>query len=363
VHSSPLLSISIPTYNRMKYLERLLTILYDEQSANDPRVELIVSDNVSTDGTRAVVEDFIRRGMKLRYVCNEINRGGDDNFCRCYSRMRGKYVWIVGDDDVIAPGALQKILSLLEASEYDLLFLAPYQFPAAGDQFLPRRRLKPDVLKVTTSSLRLVDLIDTYSDFIFITAVIINKERANIQVDLASYVDGNIVQMAWILSVLKNLRRGMFVDAQWVGMGTFNAAGDYDGSHFYGSRFKKALNCWLEPDSPLAKKLTNNHLTMWAFVWLEWKWHSTSKVKIAVADAHRNLLPVYGRNPRYWLCVYPLIVLPEFLARVWAVPWLVRRKLLRLWYQAITPSLKLEAPRNREAPVYTETPGKIAKGK
>ena len=78
MHSLPLLSISVPTYNRARCLERLLTILH-EQSADDPRVELIVSDNASTDGTQAVAEDFLRRGMNFRYVRNQVNVGGDEN--------------------------------------------------------------------------------------------------------------------------------------------------------------------------------------------------------------------------------------------------------------------------------------------
>ncbi len=339
MHLLPLLSISIPTYNRVQCLERLLTILH-EQSANDPRVELIVSDNASTDGASAVVEDFLRRGMKLRYIRNQVNVGGDENIRRCYTMARGKYTWVFGDDDVIAPGALRKLLALLETSEYDLLFLAPYHFPGEGTRFLPHRRARRDVLKVTTSPLRLADLVDTHSDFMFISSVIINRERADgvVPADLTPYVADNIIQLAWILPVLKNLRRGMFLDAQWIGQATLNAAGGFDATHYYGRRFMKALDTALGPDSPLKRRLINNHLTMWAFCWLEWRWHNISKEKIDVADPHRNLLPVYGSNPRYWLSVYPLIAFPEFLAKIWAFPWLARRKLLRLWYQAITTS-------------------------
>lgn len=341
VHSLPLLSISIPTYNRSHCLARLLTIL-QEQAANDPRVEVIVSDNASADNTREVAEDFLRRGMSLRYVQNEVNVGGDENIRRCYAMARGRYAWVFGDDDVIAPGGLQAILSLLETSECDLVFLAPYHFPE-GARFLPSPRLRGDVVKVTTSALRLIDLVDTHSDLMFISSVIVDRRRASglVSADLKPYVAGNIVQLGWILPVLRNLRRGMFVDAQLIGQATLNAAGGFDAGQYYGPRFTKAVNSWLEPDSPLAKRLIDNHLTMWAASWLDWKWRTISKEKIEVVDPHRNLVPVYGRNFRYWLCVYPLIVLPQFLAKIWAFPLLARRKLLRLWYQAIPPSAKL----------------------
>ena len=159
------------------------------------------------------------------------------------------------------------------------------------------------------------------------------------------------------MPILRNLRKAMFLDAQLVGLGAHNAAGGFNAPHYYGRRFIKALDGALEPDSPLRKRLINNHLTMWAFVWLEWRWNNISKQKIDVAEPHRNLLPIYGRNPRYWVCVYPLIVLPELLAKIWAFPWLARRKLLRIWYQATTPSTRIGRSGRRDS---RETPSDIA---
>lgn len=322
-----------------------MTILH-EQASGDARVEVTVSDNCSTDGTPALVKRFQERGMSLRYVRNETNVGGDENIRRCYAMTTGKYAWVFGDDDVIAPGALHKILSLLETSEYDLLFLAPYHFPGESDRFLPSRRLWRDVWNVTSSPIRLVDLVDTHSDLMFISSVIINRQRAKelVQADLTPYVRNNIIQLSWILPILKNMRQGMYLDAQLMGQATLNAAGGYDAGHYYGARFKNALDSWLEPDAPLTERLINNHLTMWVAPWLDWMWNNDnlSRDKIDVADPHRNLLPIYGRNLRYWLCVWPIIVLPKSLARIWAFPWLVRRKLLRLWYQTITPSIKIK---------------------
>ena len=46
----PVLTIAIPTYNRCDYLQKLLAVLHD-QIACEPRVELVISDNASTDKT------------------------------------------------------------------------------------------------------------------------------------------------------------------------------------------------------------------------------------------------------------------------------------------------------------------------
>jgi glycosyltransferase involved in cell wall biosynthesis len=320
-------------------------------------VEVIVSDNASTDVTKALVEDFLQRGMKLRYVRNEVNVGGDENIRRCYAMASGKYTWVFGDDDVIAPGALTTILSLLSAGEYDLVFLASYPFPGDATDTLPKRRWWLDAYNVTSDPLRFVDLVDTHSDLMFITSMIINRERAqeSVVADNSRYVANNIIQLSWILPVLKNMRRGLYVDAQLVGIATLNAAGGYDAGHYFGLRFKAALDCWLDTESALSKRLINNHLTMWVTPWLDWMWNieNMSRDKIDVVDPHQNLLPIFGSNPRYWTCVYPMIVLPELLAKTWAFPWLVRRKLMRLWYQTITPKLGIE--RRLSKSMHTET--------
>lgn len=68
------LSICIPTYNRLKYLKELLPGLIAQiDAAQEGAVELVVSDNVSTDGTadylKAIKRDY------FRFWTNESNVG------------------------------------------------------------------------------------------------------------------------------------------------------------------------------------------------------------------------------------------------------------------------------------------------
>ena len=84
----PVLTIAIPTYNRATCLRELLSGLSD-QLHNESRVELIISDNASPDETPAVVEDFVARGLKVRYIRNAENIGPDANFLQCFEQARG----------------------------------------------------------------------------------------------------------------------------------------------------------------------------------------------------------------------------------------------------------------------------------
>lgn len=127
---TPLLSICIPTYNRLPYLKELIASLLPQVNAAGDDVELLISNNVSTDGT----EDFCR-GLKcpqLRHWTNGTNIGGDRNFLKCIHEARGEYVWLVGDDDLVFHNAVAKVLELLKSERPGLLILAEYDKTAVS---------------------------------------------------------------------------------------------------------------------------------------------------------------------------------------------------------------------------------------
>lgn len=119
-----LLSLCIPTYNRVSYLRELLPALLaevDSVNQGGQRVELLISDNASTDGTEAYLKGLQCRGLKVSR--NAANIGGDRNFLVCVERAQGEYVWLVGDDDCLEAGAVGRVLSVLSAERPALLIL------------------------------------------------------------------------------------------------------------------------------------------------------------------------------------------------------------------------------------------------
>src|SRR5258705_7168898 len=129
-NNRPLLTIAVPTYNRSSFLDELLSCLF-EQCMSDAQVELLVSDNASTDETSAIVTGYIDRGLQIRYLRNNSNIGADANFMQCFDKALGKYVWLIGDDDLVVPGAVGKIVSYLRAGEYSLIYVNSYCFDGA----------------------------------------------------------------------------------------------------------------------------------------------------------------------------------------------------------------------------------------
>ena len=80
------------------------------------KIEILISDNCSTDDTQQIVEEAIQGGFSCTYIRNEINLGMDGNFVSCFRKASGKYVWLLGDDDIIIPNALRKIVDFLEVN-------------------------------------------------------------------------------------------------------------------------------------------------------------------------------------------------------------------------------------------------------
>lgn len=88
------------------------------------KMEIIISDNCSTDDTQQIVRDAMDQGFNCRYIRNETNLGMDGNFVSCFRKAQGRYVWLLGDDDTIIIESLKKIVNLLEApEEYGLLHI------------------------------------------------------------------------------------------------------------------------------------------------------------------------------------------------------------------------------------------------
>lgn len=114
--TAPLLSICIPTYNRANRLRLSLQAILPQVARSGGLAEVWVSDNGSPDETRTVVEEA--RGLgPLNYSRNQSNLGVIRNVLRVTRELpRGEFVWLLGDDDVLRPGALGRVIDSIEAN-------------------------------------------------------------------------------------------------------------------------------------------------------------------------------------------------------------------------------------------------------
>lgn len=109
---SPPISVGVPVYNGEKYVQIALDALL-EQTFSD--FEIIICDNASTDGTRAICEAYAARDPRIRYVRNAKNIGANANFHLAFTRARGQYFLWNSVDDYFAPEYLEKCKAVLDA--------------------------------------------------------------------------------------------------------------------------------------------------------------------------------------------------------------------------------------------------------
>lgn len=105
----PLLSICIPTYNRCEVLDETLTLLFDNLEFDSERIEVIVSDNASTDRTLEVVRNY----PQVIYHKNEFNIK-DDNFSTVLSLAKGKYIRLFNDTLRFKPNSINFMLEKID---------------------------------------------------------------------------------------------------------------------------------------------------------------------------------------------------------------------------------------------------------
>jgi glycosyltransferase involved in cell wall biosynthesis len=93
----PLVTIAIPTYNRAdRYLGQALESALNQTYQN---IEIIVSDNCSTDNTEHLVKAF--KDSRIRYFKQPRNIGADPNWNFCLRQARGVYFLLLQDDELI----------------------------------------------------------------------------------------------------------------------------------------------------------------------------------------------------------------------------------------------------------------------
>ena len=118
------LSICIPTYNRSSYLKECLDSIAAQAVIIATKIEIVISDNNSSDDTETMVADFCSKNpfLNIVYSKNETNIGPDRNFLKVIELASGKYCWFIGSDDMIAPGSLERIICELASNHTIYLF-------------------------------------------------------------------------------------------------------------------------------------------------------------------------------------------------------------------------------------------------
>lgn len=111
------LTVCLPTYNRLNFIKRQLQFFESEILANKTlleRINFIVADNCSNDGTIEFFKEIKNAKPFFNFTFNQKNLGLVGNIINLLHLSQTEYVWFVSDDDEIEAGVLIKILDIID---------------------------------------------------------------------------------------------------------------------------------------------------------------------------------------------------------------------------------------------------------
>jgi abequosyltransferase len=129
------LSICITSRNRANVIGTTLENIL-AQCPTD--VEVVVVDGASTDNSVAVVSEIATRYPQLRLLAMTGNSGLDADYDKAVQAARGTYCWLFTDDDLLAPGAIERVLKA--CSEEALVIIADASVHNADFTLLEKER-------------------------------------------------------------------------------------------------------------------------------------------------------------------------------------------------------------------------------
>lgn len=146
------LSILLPVYNVEPYLvECVHSIL--EQVVDDDGVQIIMLDDASTDGSRAIAEELHSQHPHfIKLLHHHVNQGLSAARNHLLDAAEGEHIWFVDSDDYLLEGALKELRAVVKKHDPDLI-LCDYRrtrFIRKRSFYGPTRKLSSDIGELVT---------------------------------------------------------------------------------------------------------------------------------------------------------------------------------------------------------------------
>lgn len=112
-----LVSILLPTYNRLPILKKCINSLLNQNFSN---YEILVVDDGSTDGTKETISDLVKKESKIRYIWKE-NEGISKTRNLCVKESRGEYLIFVDSDAIVSSDFIKSHMLIHQKYKYPVL--------------------------------------------------------------------------------------------------------------------------------------------------------------------------------------------------------------------------------------------------
>lgn len=110
-----MVSVIMPTYNSGRFIAESIESVICQTYNN---WELIIVDDASTDNTKAIVAEYIRKYSSIKYIFIEENSGAAFARTKAISMAQGEYIAFLDSDDIWYPDKLEKQFLFMRQNQY-----------------------------------------------------------------------------------------------------------------------------------------------------------------------------------------------------------------------------------------------------
>jgi glycosyltransferase involved in cell wall biosynthesis len=129
----PAISIVVPSFNQAQYLGETLQSLVEQEY---PRLEVIIQDGGSSDGSIAVAEDFVRRYPDTFKLFVEKDSGQADALNRGFARTGGEILGFLNSDDTLFPRVLHRVAAEIDPDRDRYVVMGRCVFTGEGSRYV-----------------------------------------------------------------------------------------------------------------------------------------------------------------------------------------------------------------------------------
>lgn len=226
---APTISVCVPAYNRPDTLSELIKTVLD-QEYDDYELIVCEDDSPRSDEIRNIVEDYIKLapGKNIRFVKNETNLGYDGNFRKLVDIARGKYCVFMGDDDLMLPGTLGKIASVIHNHENIGVILRTWGRIERGSNEIVETFRYFDGDRLFEAGMDSV--VSLYRRSVAIAGYTVNRDLARQYA--TDKFDGTLLYQIYLTGMILMQSRAFYISSMLTVM---RNGGDHTSTHFFGN--------------------------------------------------------------------------------------------------------------------------------
>jgi len=105
-----LVSVCIPTFNGEKYLRECLDSAISQSYSN---IEIVIVDDKSTDETLLIIQEYLKKDLRIKLFINEQNLGLVGNWNRCVGHAKGEWIKYLFQDDCLHLTCIERMAEVI----------------------------------------------------------------------------------------------------------------------------------------------------------------------------------------------------------------------------------------------------------